>query len=175
MSDDQVRTVAITRLRIGSRHTSLKPEGHADASAAVRLDIGFESTAKEFLKHSPPTPGELELAIYAIEDELATARKKIPTESILVTSDRPILGLLEIAGVDAADEQIFHLELFEQMYQSLVAVSQGAMPPRIEAELSPEYAATVLIIRELMHHLSFPAITMTTAGPHTAGGNRHTN
>ncbi len=80
MLNDLERTVAVVPLRISSRHTTLILSRHVGTNATIRLNIGFEPTAKKFLEHGPPTPGELELAIYAIEDEIARADKIIPNE-----------------------------------------------------------------------------------------------
>lgn len=152
----------VTLIQIGRERTTLMSGRDDTARDAIALNIGFLKTAKEFFQHSPPTPRELEEAIAAIEDELARAQTAIADDSNLVTTDNVVLEIARIAGVAAASEPILSIEAVEQLYQRFAAIASGAPTTREEAESYAAYAATILILREAMHHLRYSAIVVMT-------------
>lgn len=54
------------RLGMDARRTTLSTA----PTAEVALEIGYQSVAETLFRHDPPTPGELESAIDAVEDAL---------------------------------------------------------------------------------------------------------
>lgn len=148
----------VTLIEIGRWRTILVWGRGDTAHDAIELRIGFLKTAEEFFRHYPPTPRELEEAIAAIEDELARARKAVAGDSKLVTTDNVVLEIARIAGVAAASEPILNIEAVEQLYQRFAAIASGAPTTREEAESYAAYAATILILRECMHHLRYASI-----------------
>src|SRR5512146_2429732 len=62
------------RLLIGAEQTSVYAGDDRDAEPLAVLAIGTDRTAREFFRHDPPTPGEMENAIQAIEDAIMAAR-----------------------------------------------------------------------------------------------------
>lgn len=152
----------VTLIEIERRRTILV-WGRGDAAYdAIELGIGFLKTAEEFFQHSQPTSRELEEAIAAIEDELARARAVIADDSKLVTTDNVVLEIARIAGIAAASEPILSIEAVEQLYQRFAAIASSAPATREETEFYAAYAATILILREAMHHLRYSAIVVMT-------------
>lgn len=155
----------VTLLHIGRRRTTLVSGMGTTEYAAITLALGSSKTAEDFFKHDPPRPGEIENAIAAIEDELARARAIIADGSVLATCDDSLRGLADATGVAAANERVLSLEAVEQLYQNVAATSLGAATVRTDVGPYATYVATVLILRDLMHHLRFPAITVAVADP----------
>ena len=75
-------------LHIGEQQTAVTTISGNEPPEAVILEIGSEKTASEYFKHHPPTPGEMESAIVAVEDEIARMSTTAPT--ILFTRDEAI-------------------------------------------------------------------------------------
>ncbi|HZS69909.1 MAG TPA: hypothetical protein VFA72_22595 [Burkholderiales bacterium] len=142
-------------LRIEDERTVLEPHG-AGAPSLLLHGLGWKALARDHLKHDPPSSLELENAIAAIEDEIARVRA-LPAKGLrLQTDDVRVREIALAAGVPAGEPMT--IQAVEQSFQRLAArsVSGGrsgdGIPP------GNERAATLVIPRELMHHLGFSAI-----------------
>lgn len=152
----------LTLLRIGRERTTLVSARDDSARDAIALNIGSLKTAKDFFHHNPPTPRELEEAIATIEDELArAARTVVANGSTLVVTGKAVLEMMRIDGI-AASDPILGIEAVEQLYQRFAAVVSGAPATQMESDLYAAHAATIVILREAMHHLRYSATMVMT-------------
>jgi exopolyphosphatase/pppGpp-phosphohydrolase len=135
----------VTRLRIGRDRTTLGDRA---------LALGWETIALAHFKHEPPSPLELENAITAVEDELARVRP--PGGGELQTSDAFIRDIAAVAGIAPAPEMAMTVDAVEQVFERLAMRTPGLPSGRA-------FAATLLILREVMHHLQFRSIVVATA------------
>ena len=152
----------LTLIEIGRERTTFVSAKDDTARDAIALNIGFVKTATEFFKHNPPTPRELEEAIATIEDELARARTIVVNDSMLITTDKAVLEIARTAGTGSVSGPMLSNEVVEQLYQRLAAVASGAPPTQEETKLYAVHAATIVILREAMHHLRYAAIWVIT-------------
>ncbi len=150
-----------TLLHIGSQQTVLEVGAAGGPSARQRmvLPIGSSIVAERYFRHDPPTPGEIENAIMVVEDEVTRAREMV-RDSVLASLDDGIRQLALVAGVADAEPMMLTLEAVEQTFDRLAAVSQGRPAASSGLPAGGEFAATLLILRELMHHLGFSEITL---------------
>ena len=123
------------RLQIGAEETTL---------GAATLRVGWRRLARDYFKSDPPSPLDLENAIAAIEDEIARVRPD-PAGTVVTTNEL----VHDIAG-----GSVLAIEAVEHAFARLSS--------RAGAAGSAEYAATLLILRELMHHLHIDRITCTS-------------
>jgi exopolyphosphatase/pppGpp-phosphohydrolase len=135
-----------------ARRTTLTTE----SAMSVTLETGYRSVAETFFRHAPPTPGELELAIDAVEDALMNAQASRTVAGTLVTSDEVRRFLPELPPGDAAAT----LEEVEARFQRLASASLGHPGALADSPLDRESAAGLLILRECMHHLGFGALVI---------------
>jgi hypothetical protein len=138
---------AMTPLEIGRDRTTIGERS---------LALGWETLALAHFRNERPSPLELERAIEAVEDELA----RVPPAAgggELQTSDRVIRDIAAAAGVSPASEMIISVAAVEQAFERLAARTPGLPAGR-------EVAATLLILREVMHHLRFRSIVARTPG-----------
>jgi exopolyphosphatase/pppGpp-phosphohydrolase len=150
-------------LNIGADHTALAVGHELGPPATLVLAIGSQKTAREFFKHAPPSPLEIEDAIQTVEDEVIRARALLPTESVLVTSD---VGIREIAlhsGVADAALMRLPLESMERTFDRFASVSSGRPAVQEGLPATASFAATLLILREFMHHMRFSEIAIAGA------------
>lgn len=150
-----------TLLHIGSQQTVLEVGAAGGPSTRQRmvLPIGASIVAERYFRHDPPTPGEIESAIMVVEDEVTRARELV-RNSDLFSVDDGIRQLAWVAGVADAEPTRLTLEAVEQTFDRLAAVSQGSPVASSGLPAGGEFAATLLILRELMHHLGFSGITL---------------
>lgn len=150
----------ITVLHIGANQTTIATGTGEEAAATLQLAIGAEKTAADFFKHHPPTPAELETAIMAVEDEVTRARTLIASGAMLMTTDAAIREIALIAGVPDQAELILSLDVMERTFERLAQVTLGRPASSEGMPASAAFAATLLILREFMHHLQFSSITV---------------
>jgi exopolyphosphatase/pppGpp-phosphohydrolase len=140
-----------TRLHLGERHTTLA----RGADAGVTLDIGPQRVAEEFFGHELPTPQELERAIDVVEDEVMRARSMHANGGELITTD----ATLRLFAIAEANVPTLTIDAVERLFQRLASASLGDPSAMRGLPAGREAAAALLILRELMHHLGFGAVT----------------
>lgn len=150
----------ITMLHIGGQQTVVAAGTGAEPVAVLKLAVGSQKTAAEFFHHDPPTPSEIENAIVAVEDAVASMRAIISGGTRLFTTDEAIRKIALISGVPDGAELILTRDAMEQTFERLAAISRGGLGSRKEIPADAISAATLLILREFMHHLQFISITI---------------
>ena len=97
-------------------------------------------------------------AIEVIEDQVMPLAKLLAAGSELFTSNESIASMLRTAKDEPKAAAAFSLVAVESIFDDLVAISSGR--PRILESLPSDNAtmATVLILREFLHHLQFERI-----------------
>nr|WP_315239506.1 hypothetical protein [uncultured Albidiferax sp.] len=145
----------ITRLHIGADHTEVTVGTGAQANGRLELAIGSYNTAARFFRHHPPTPGELEYAIQWVEDEVTRARALVACHPALWTTDAWAPEMTQLAGVTGTTLSI---DAVERLFDLLAALSQGRPAASAGIPDTPAFAATLLVLREFMHHLGFTEI-----------------
>jgi exopolyphosphatase/pppGpp-phosphohydrolase len=148
-------------LHIGEQETVIATGAGSEPESMLKLAIGSHRTAAEFFLHMPPSPGEIENAIMQVEDEITRAREMIAGYSTLVTSDASIREILHIASGHTGSAMQLTIDAVEQVFSLLASHSLGRPASISGISANPAFAATLLILREFMHHLRFLAIHVT--------------
>lgn len=150
-------------LHIGDEQTGIAVGQGTVPDARLTLAIGAESTAREHFRHTPPSPLELENAIMTVEDEVTRALPLIVAEAELVTSDAAIREIAQLSGVTARERMQLSLDAMERCFDRLAQRSLGRPISSDNLPTSTSFAASLLILREFMHHLQFETITVLQA------------
>jgi exopolyphosphatase/pppGpp-phosphohydrolase len=153
-------------LHIGEQQTAVEVRaGRSEPAFTHTLPLGSRSTAAAHFQHDPPTPGEMENAITAVEDVVMPLHKLIAGEAALVTDDVAIRQIALLAGVPDAPQVTLSLEALERVFDRLASLVMGGSASSAALPPGPQFAATLLILREFMHHLKFASITIRSAEP----------
>ena len=156
---------SLVLLHIDAEQTGVVVSAAAAPGAVLALAIGAQITARDYFKHTPPSPLELENAIATVEDEVTRARKLIPAGASLCTTDITIREIALLSGVTAGETMRLSLEAMERTFDRLAQVSLGRPASSEGLPASNAFAATLLILREFMHHLQFAEITILDHSP----------
>ena len=159
---------AITLLHIGNEQTAVAIGTGSDPDAILALAIGSNRTAADFFKHAPPMPSELENAIMVVEDEVTRLRSITATASTLFTSDLAIREIALVAGVSGSPELILTLDAVELTFDKLATLRFGRPASSAGIPANAAFAATLLILREFMHHLQFASIVLRPDSPRSS-------
>lgn len=141
--------LAVTLLHIGELESAVAVGTTAAPQEIVPLAIGSRKTAQEFFLHTPPTPGELENAIQQVENEIGRVRGMGAGYTLYVAADAALLG--EIARIAGA-EDVLSRDGVEYVFSLLAAHSLGRPGASAGIPDNAPFAATLLILREFMHH-----------------------
>jgi exopolyphosphatase/pppGpp-phosphohydrolase len=147
-------------LHIGPEQTAIAVGHGATPDATLTLAIGAQKTARESFKHKPPSPLELENAIVTVEDEVTRARSLVPAGARLVTTDTAISEIAILSGMASSAVVRLPLDAMERTFDRLAQVSLGRPVSLDTLPADHSFAATLLILREFMHHLQFADLTI---------------
>ncbi len=145
-------------LNIGTEETQVLIDGDLQL-----LTLGSQLTSLGFFRHQPPTPDEMENAIMMVEDEVYRLRHDILPGAKLYSEDNDIRTIARLAGVAENEQMILSLEAVEQTFDRLALVINGRPASFEGIPDGNDFAATLLILREFMHHLKFTEIVLKGA------------
>jgi hypothetical protein len=159
-------THAVAYLHMGDEQTTMRFGMHGTITELV-LGVGANAIARRHFRHTPPHALELENAIATVEDVVMPVVHRLPPDLVLHTYDAVVRALALRAGVPEGPRMELTIEALESSFNDLAAWAQGR--PASQVGLPPDhgFAATLLILREVMHHLGFASIvwTPTSGGP----------
>ena len=87
-------TQPLLTLRFQELATQVHSAPGADSVVNIALPIAPAPLAREVLRHSPPTPLEIEQAIELVEDAVMPARARLPEAFELQVEDAHLLELV---------------------------------------------------------------------------------
>lgn len=146
-------------LHIGPRQTTVAFGDQAEATRIVVLAIGSKTIADGYFKHAPASALELENAIAIVEDEIAQARPALPGDVPLYTADAQLCEIALLSGITESATMVLSRDAMEQTFERMASVALGRPAAQSGLPADNEFAARLLILREIMHHLQFTAIS----------------
>jgi len=155
--------VCIVVLHIGTEQSGIAVGLGPDADLVKPLPMGSERTAREYFKTTPPTPMAMEHAIQVVEDVVMPLSADIPRAALLFSADTTLRTIALLAGVEQTEPMRLTLEAMERLFNRLSAMVEGSPAAHQGLPESNTFAATLLILREFMHHLQFGQIEVKHA------------
>ncbi|EIC86751.1 hypothetical protein SPM24T3_01690 [Serratia sp. M24T3] len=145
-------------LHIGSEETQVLIDGDLQL-----LTLGSQLTSLGYFRHQPPTPDEMENAIMMVEDEVYRLRHDILPGATLYSEDNNIRAIARLSGVAENEQMTLSLDAVERTFDRLALVINGRPASFEGIPDGNDFAATLLILREFMHHLQFSEIVIKGA------------
>lgn len=131
---------------------------------ALRIAFSHADMEKRFFPHGKLTPALLERAIEWVEDHIQAAHPHWPKGAKLFTKDADLQTLASVSGVSEGvsegAQRVLHVDAVEQTFSRLVMQAMGQAPHQEALPDSARFFASVVFVRELMHHLHFPQILL---------------
>jgi hypothetical protein len=144
-----------TTLELGSDTSTVLCTEDGHVVLQQDLPLGTASLARQWMRHTPPTPLDIEHAIEQTEDVvMPLAAKLVRTEQLLLRGPGAALIL---QGVGAAPDTAlrWNLDKVEDLFNRIAMVSQGRPSGQEALPTAPEFYAAMVILRECLHHLRF--------------------
>jgi exopolyphosphatase/pppGpp-phosphohydrolase len=154
--------VPVTILHIDDQYSFMAQGTGADKPDNLWVfGIGAGKTATSYFYHNPPTPGEVENAIMVVEDEVMPLHKLLIPNSQLYSLDETVREIALLAAFKDSDQgMILTRTDMELVFNRLAAIITGRPASSDVLPADNSFASTLLILREVMHHLGFMEITI---------------
>jgi tRNA U34 5-methylaminomethyl-2-thiouridine-forming methyltransferase MnmC len=146
---------AATVLQLDARQTRLRADPHAPDVLALAL--GRDDVAAIF--HSPLTAADIERAIERVEDAIGHPKVEI-ARALKVRGDETLRRLAEAAGLTGGPDLSLTTEAVEALFTRLARQAAGAVPVADRLPEDARFAATLVLLRELMHHLRVSTLSI---------------
>jgi len=152
------RSAPATWLHMGDEEFVVQGGQHGRPDVEQRLDLGVSRIAREFFRHDPPTAHEIEQAIDFVEDQIMRLGPQQGAGTMLCSASPALQPWAAVSGPTMAVETV------EQWFGRLALAAQGRASALDGLPPGPGAAATLLVLREFMHHRGHPSITVVEAG-----------
>jgi hypothetical protein len=119
--------------------------------------IGPKQVSVHF-RHHPPTPSELEYAINDVEDAVVPLSKKIPDGTQLVSFNQNLYDLAKVWDNTIKRPCRMTTDNVESIFTRWGFIVSGRPSSTDSLPEDPVFAAYLLLLREVLHHLKFNSI-----------------
>ena len=149
-----------TTLQLGTETSTVLCVEDGQVVLQQELPLGTASLARQWMRHTPPTPLDIEHAIEVTEDVLMPLAAKLARTEQLQLSGSGAALILQ--GVGAAPDVALHwsLDEVEDLFNRIAMVSQGRPIGHEASPAAPEFYAAMVIVRECLHHLRFSEVVV---------------
>jgi len=149
-----------TTLVLGAESSSVLCTQDGSIVLQQELRLGTASLARQWMRHTPPTPLDMEHAIEQTEDVvMPLAEKLVRTEPLLLRGSGAAL-ILQAVGAKPDDAVKWNLDDVEDIFNRIAMVSQGRPSGQEDLPTAPEFYAAMVILRECLHHLRFGEVVV---------------
>jgi hypothetical protein len=116
----------------------------------LALPLGWEDLASSF--DATVSEGAIERAIERVED--AIGHPRVDIDPILqARGDETLRRMAQAAGLESDADVALTAEAVEALFTRLASQAAGALPIADRLPEDARFAATLVLVRELMHHL----------------------
>jgi len=151
---------AQTTLELGAETSTLECIEDGQVVLQHSLPLGTASLARQWMRHTPPTPLDMEHAIEQTEDVvMPLASKLVRTDQLLMRGSGAAL-ILQAVGAKPDEALLWGLDEVEVFFNRIAMVSQGRPSGQEALPTAPEFYAAMVILRECLHHLRFGAVVV---------------
>ncbi len=151
---------AQTTLELGAETSTLVCIEDGRVVLQQSLPLGTASLARQWMRHTPPTPLDMEHAIEQTEDVvMPLASKLVRMDQLLLRGPGAAL-ILHAVGAKPDKALLWGLDEVEDLFNRIAMVSQGRPSGQEALPTAPEFYAAMVILRECLHHLRFGDVVL---------------
>lgn len=156
----QTAVAEVTELELRSEASTVRRISGDLLQACVDFPLGLDGLARQCLKHEPPLPIELEHAIDVTEEAVMPLASMFAGPPGLILQGDGASLIAKALQLSGNAQAVLSLEEVESLFNRLVAVSQGRPATQESLPADVGVFASLLILREFMHHLHFSSVTL---------------
>jgi len=159
-------TGAIVVLHLGDEESMLAFGKAAQPDQVSALPLGPQALGDRYFPAGRLNALAIEEAIAEVEDIVMPWHGKLPSAASLFMDAAEVAGLARWAGMpDNAGPWRLTTEAVEQLFNRWAALAQGRPASQDPLPTTARFSATLLVLREWLHHLGFDGITVVQRTP----------
>ncbi|WP_296508981.1 hypothetical protein [Rhodoferax sp.] len=147
-----------TTLQLGAETSTVLCVEDGHIVLQQELQLGTASLARQWMRHTPPTPLDIEHAIEQTEDVVMPLAAKLMRADQLQLRGPGAALILQAVGAEADAVVRWNLDEVEDIFNRIAMVSQGRPSGQEALPTEPEFYAAMVIVRECLHHLRFTEV-----------------
>jgi hypothetical protein len=149
------------QLHIGAQHTSLVAQ-HTSlvAQQQTSMPVGWQSALPGNSQRLLPSAAALEMAIMQVEDAISANWPQRLALDTVHGSDPVLFRLASLSGLPALAGSRLERQQVEDLFSRLANAVEGGLATGLPA--TAEDISSLLILRELLHHLDIHSITLAS-------------
>lgn len=151
---------AQTTLELGAETSTLVCIEDGQVVLQHSLPLGTASLARQWMRHTPLTPLDMEHAIEQTEDVVMPLAAKLVRTQQLVLRGSGVALILQAVGARPDEALQWSLDEVEDIFNRIALVSQGRPSGQEALPTAPEFYAAMVILRECLHHLRFVEVVL---------------
>jgi hypothetical protein len=151
---------AQTTLQLGANASTVVCTEAGQVVLQQTLALGTASLARQWMRHTPPTPLDIEHAIEQTEDIVMPLAAKLVRTGQLQLSGSGAALILQGVGAEPDAELHWNLDEVDDLFHRIAMVSQGRPSGQEALPTAPEFYAAMVIVRECLHHLRFAGVVV---------------
>jgi exopolyphosphatase/pppGpp-phosphohydrolase len=150
----------IAVLHLGDRQVSVFAGAReaAEPGPPIRFDTGIGRLVERHFARGLPTALGLESAIETVEDAVMSLAAGIAGTARLWSTDPSLRAIARAAGHAPGADARLELDAIERVFDRLAARALGRPLSQDTLPKDGDFAAALVIVRELMHHQRIEAI-----------------
>jgi exopolyphosphatase/pppGpp-phosphohydrolase len=149
-----------TTLQLGTETSTVLCTQDGHVVLQQELQLGTASLARRWMRHTPPTPLDIEHAIEVTEDVLMPLAAKLARTEQLQLGGSGAALILQGVGAEPDAGLHWNLDEVEDQFNRIAMVSQGRPIGHEALPTAPEFYAAMVIVRECLHHLRFSEVVV---------------
>ncbi len=164
----------ITALEFGDTVSAVALGGQSEPTRVLRLQLGPGALARRHLRGASPGEAAIEAAIAEAEERIMPLRPLVAADSLCVSRDPRIAWIADVLGLPREPWVDLRTDAVEEGFNRWVAIALGRPATQDTLPTAAEFAASLLVLREWLHHLGFAGIraARTTPGHEAAAAPR---
>lgn len=149
---------ALTALEFGEQASAVAVGAGAEPERVIRLALGPGELARRHLRGPRPGEAAIEAAIAEVEERIMPLRPALPVGSQCVSRDPRVARIADVLGSPAGPWAGLDTHLVEQGFNRWVSIALGRPASQDTLPTTPEFGASLLVLREWLHHMGFASI-----------------
>ena len=153
----------ISALEFGAAESAVVAGDGAEPARVIPIQLGVSALARRYLDAPRLAEAAIEAAIAEVEDRVMPLRPLLAPGTRHVTRDPGIRAVAELFGPVTGPWVALSTDAVEQVFNRWVSIALGRPAMQDALPTSGAFAATLLVLREWLHHLSCTEITVLVA------------
>lgn len=156
---------ALTALEFGEPASAVVVGAGNEPERVIALPLGPGDLARARLGPARPGEAAIEAAIAETEERIMPLRPLLPVGSQCVSRDPRVARIADVLGCASEPWARLDTDLVEQGFNRWVSIALGRPASQDTLPTTPEFGASLLVLREWLHHMGFAGIRIDREAP----------